>query len=79
LIVKTHAPANNLKVNVLFDHGTSLHFISLPALLTFEATFQAKNNVRSTPVLTLVLHQSHNVHTTYVAMEKGMEHKGEQR
>ena len=39
----------DLKAGVSLDHGVSLHFIVLLALRTCWATFQAKNNVRSTP------------------------------
>ena len=42
----------DLKVGVSLDHGVSLHFVSLLALLTCWATFQAKNNVRSAPAST---------------------------
>ena len=43
-------------------------------------TFQAKKNVRNaSTALAQVLHQSHNTHITYAAVEKGMEYKGEQR
>ena len=80
----------DLKVGVSLDHGVSpsvlLHFVSLLALRTFWATFQAKNNVRSAPassVLTLVSHRSHNMRIEnrylYAEVEKGMELKGEQR
>jgi len=64
LIIKTRAPANNLKVCVLLDHGALLCFVSL---LTLEAKFQAKNNVRSAPAstaLSQVLQRSHNACTT---------------
>ena len=53
-------------MDVLLDHGVSLHFVSHLTLQTCWATLQAKNNVRSAPAssaLTLVSHQSHNVHT----------------
>jgi len=33
-IAKVHAPVIKLKVGLLLDHGVSLHFVSLPALLT---------------------------------------------
>jgi len=49
-IIKMHAAAINLKVGV--SHGALLRFISLPALRTLEAMFQAKNNVGSTPART---------------------------
>ena len=52
LIVKMHAPAINLKLGVSRDHRATLHFILLPALQNFEAKFQAKNNVTSTPAST---------------------------
>jgi len=56
----------NLKVGVSLNHGASLCFVSLPTLLTLEATFQAMNRVRSThastvleaPMLTLYFHNS---------------------
>ena len=51
-IIKIRAPAINLRVDVLLYHSAPLHFILLPALQTLEATFQAKNNVRSAPVST---------------------------
>jgi len=57
-------PIYRLKVAVSPDHGVPLWFISL---WTLWATFQAKNNVRSTPTSnapTLVSNQSHNARTT---------------
>ena len=56
-----------LKVGVSFDHDVSLCFVSLLALQTCWAMFQAKNNIRSAPAssaLTLVLQQSHKTYTT---------------
>jgi len=67
LIVKVRTSFIDLKVGMSLNHGVSLCFVSLLAFPTFWATFQAKNNVRSTPAsseLTLVTHQSHNVSTT---------------
>ena len=58
-IVKVCASFINLKVGVSFNYGVSLRFISLLALQTCWATFQAKNNVRSAPAssaFTLVSH-----------------------
>ena len=43
------------------------HYTLLPAIWTHWITVQAKNSIRNAPasaVLTLVSHQSHNVHTT---------------
>ena len=40
-----HAPPVNIKVDVSLDHGAPLHFFTLSALQTLEATFQARNNV----------------------------------
>ena len=63
LIVKMHAPAFNLQMGVSLVHGASLCFVLLPALQTLEATFQVKNNLRSTPASTAlaqVLHRSHS-------------------
>ena len=51
-------------VGVSLD-DVSLQFVSLLAFRTCWETFQAENNVRSTPAssaLTLVLHQSHDAH-----------------
>jgi len=82
LIVITCTPANNLKVGVLLDHIASLCSVSLPALLTFEAIFQAKNNVRSTPastVLAQVSCRSHNTHTTNRHLCSSGERNGAQR
>ena len=48
-----------LKVGVSLNHGVSLRFVSLLAFQTCWVTFQARNNVRSTPdssALTLILH-----------------------
>ena len=48
-----------LKVGVSLDHDVSLCFVLLLALQTCWETFQAQNNVRSTPAssaLTLVSH-----------------------
>ena len=58
------------KVGASLDHGVSLRFVSLLTLRTCWATFQAKNNVKSMRIPQIV---------TYVAVEKGMEYKGEQR
>ena len=33
-IVRAHSLLMDLKVGVLLDHGVSLHFVSLPTLLT---------------------------------------------
>ena len=55
LIVNIHGSFIDLKVGMSFDHDVSL-----------RATFQAKNNIRSTPAssaLTLIFHRSHSVHT----------------
>jgi len=85
-IVKAHTSFIDLKVGVLLDHDVSLRFVSLLVFQTYSATFQAENSVRSTlagSALTLILHRSHNAHTTnchlYAAVEKGVELKGEQR
>ena len=81
--IKVCTPFIDLKVGVSLDHGVSLCFVSLLALQTLSATFQAKNNIRNAPastVLTLVLHRSHNVPTAnHHTVGKGMEHKGKQR
>ena len=66
LIIKAHLSLINLKVGVLLDHDALLCFISLLALGTCWATFQAQNNVKSVPAssaLTLVSHRSHNACT----------------
>jgi len=77
-------PHLNLTVGVLLDHGVLLRFVLLLALRKLRATFQAKN-VRSAPAssaLTVVSHQS-QTHVLqiviYVAVEKRMENKAEQR
>ena len=49
LIIKAHASFINLKVGVSLNHDVSLCFVSLLNFRTCWATFQAKNNVRSTP------------------------------
>ena len=49
LIVKVCTSFINLKLGVSLDHGVSLCFVSLLALQTYWATFQAKENVKSTP------------------------------
>ena len=61
-IIKACTSFIDLKVGVSLYHGVSLCFVSLLALRTCWATFQAKNNVRSataSSALTLVLEQSH--------------------
>ena len=66
-IVNTRVSFINLKVGVLLDYDLLLCFISLLALQTCWATFQAQNNIRSAPAssaLTLVLHRRHNARTT---------------
>ena len=66
LIVKVHTSFIDLKVGVSLDHGVLVCFVSLPALQTCWAMFQAKNNVESAPassVLTVASHRSHNVRT----------------
>ena len=74
----------DLKVGVSLDHGVLLSFVSLLALQTRWATFQAKNNVKSAPAssaFTIVLHQSHNTCTVNRHLhtkEERMEYKGEQ-
>jgi len=89
-IAKVHTSFTNLKVGMSRDHGALLRFISLLAVRTCWATFQAKNNLRSALAnssLTLVSHQSYNTRTanchlcakgTYALREKGMEYKAEQ-
>ena len=82
LIVKTCTPANNLKVGVLLDHIASLCSVSLPVLLTFEAIFQAKNNVRSTPASTALAQvscRSHNMHNANCHLCSSGERNGAQR
>ena len=47
-------------------------------LPTLQATFQTKNSVRSTPAsLSLILKPPQII--TYMAVEKGIENKGEQK
>ena len=56
--------------------------ISLPALQTLWATFQAKNNVRSTSAsiaLAQVSHRSHNTHTANRHLRSSGERNGAQR
>jgi len=48
-IVKVCTSFINFKVGVLLDRGVSLRLVSLLALRTCWETFQAKNNVRSSP------------------------------
>ena len=58
-IVKACATFIDLKIGVLLDHDASLMHPLLLALRTCLATFQAGDNVRSTPTssaLTLVSH-----------------------
>jgi len=45
----------NLKVGVSLNHGVLLSFISLLALQTCWATFQAKNNVKSAPASSVLI------------------------
>ena len=47
--------------------GVFLCFISLPALQTLWVTFQAKNNIRSTPASTTLTQVSHWSHNTHIA------------
>ena len=71
-----HAPFIDLKMGVSLDPDVSLRFVSR---LT---TFQAQNNVRSTPAssaLTLVLHRSHNMHITNRHLRGSGERNGAQR
>ena len=74
-----------LKVHVSLDHSVSLRFISLSVLLTLLVALQAKNNTRSAPASTEVTksHTEAIMHIlqiiTYATVEKGMEHRGEQR
>ena len=59
LIVKVCTTFINLKMCVSLGHSASLCFVSLLALRTCWAIFQAKNNARNAPAssaLTLVLH-----------------------
>ena len=82
LIVKSCTTFINLKVGVLLYHGVSLRFVSLLALWTCWATFQTKNNVRSShasSALTLVLHRSHNMHATNRHLHGSGERNGAQR
>ena len=56
--------------------------VSLPALRTLEATFQAKNNLKSAPAITAlaqVLHRSHNARTTNRHLCGSGERNGAQR
>ena len=74
-----HPSFSDLKVNLLLDHDVSLHFV---LLLAFQATFQAENNVRSTPAsstLTLVLYRRHNTHTANRYLHGSGERNGAQR
>jgi len=52
LIVKVHALTINLQVGVSLGHGASLLFISLQALRTLDAKFQARNNISNAPAST---------------------------
>ena len=66
-------------MGLLLDHDVSLHFV---LLLAFQATFQAENNVRSTPAsstLTLVLYRRHNTHTANRYLHGSGERNGAQR
>ena len=81
-IVKVRTTFMDLKVGVSLDHDESLCFISLLAHQTCWATFQAKNNVKSTPAssaLTLVSHRSQNVCTTNRHLRRSGERNGAQR
>ena len=87
LIVKVHSLFINLNIKggVSLNHGASLRFVLLLAFQTCRETFQVKNNVRSAPVSSAVTHSCTEAITclpqivTYVAVDKGMELKGEQR
>ena len=72
----------DLKVCVTLDHDVSLHFVSLLAIRTRWATFQAENNIRSAPAssaLILVSHQSHNACTANCHLCGSGERNGAQR
>ena len=71
-----NASAINLKVGVSLNHSASPHFVSLP---TLEATFQAKNNIRSiraSTALVQVSHQSHNMRTANRHLHSSGERNG---
>ena len=53
-IVEARTSFIDLKLDTSLNHGVSLRFVLLLALQTCWATFQAKNNIRSASVLTLV-------------------------
>ena len=82
LIIKMRALFINLKVSMSLDHGISLRFVLLPAVLTCWVTFQAKNNIRRAPAssaLTLVSYPSHNTPTTNCHLHAKGEGSGVQR
>jgi len=82
LIVNVRASFIDSKKDVSLDHGVSLCFLLLLAVRTCLATFQAKNNARSAPASSVTRDKAitHILQiVTYVAVEKGMELKGEQR
>jgi len=77
-----HAPSIDLKVGVSLDHGVPLCFVSLLALQTLWAPFQAKNNVKSVPnstAFTLVSHRSKNANAANHHLHSSGERIGEQR
>ena len=75
-IVEACASFINLKVGVSLNHGVALCFISLLAFQTCWATFQAKNNVSSTPASSALTRTETITRApqivTYTAMDKGM-------
>jgi len=68
-------------IGVSLDDNVLLRFVLLLALRICWATFQAKNNIRSTPASFALTRTEATTHVpqiiTYAAVEKRMELKGE--